>query len=143
MQPRDNKRSGTGLGLSVLAARVGGLLERRTRGVLMNLPDDLWTKVNIEFQRDAEDGVQGAGVNVRGSHGWCWPDGRRMPLRLVGVDNYSTHKLPRSSVGSPLGHATISMSLPPTPPLAQPGRDLFNIITQKAITGRHRHGLRS
>ena len=24
---------------------------------LMNLPDDLWTKVNIEFYRDAEDGV--------------------------------------------------------------------------------------
>ena len=35
----------------------------------MNLPDDLWTKVNIEFQRDAEDGVQGAGANVRVSHG--------------------------------------------------------------------------
>ena len=24
---------------------------------LMNLPDDLWTKVNIEFYRDGEDGV--------------------------------------------------------------------------------------
>lgn len=24
---------------------------------LMNLPDDLWTKVNIEFYRDADDGV--------------------------------------------------------------------------------------
>ena len=100
MQPRDNERSGTGLGLPVLAALVGGLLERRTRGAtivagplnlggsleripdpvaiaelavdkqatvllmpvgarheLMNLPDDLWTKVNIEFYRDAEDGV--------------------------------------------------------------------------------------
>lgn len=83
-----------------MAALVGGLLERRTRGAtiiagslnlggslerlpdpvaiaelavdkqanvllmpvgarreLMNLPDDLWTKVNIEFYRDAEDGV--------------------------------------------------------------------------------------
>ncbi len=100
MQPRDNERSGVGLGLPVLAALVGGLLERRTRGAtivagplnlggsleripdpvaiaelavdkqatvllmpvgtrreLMNLPDDLWTKVNIEFYRDAEDGV--------------------------------------------------------------------------------------
>ena len=100
MQPRDNERSGAGLGLPVLAALVGGLLERRTRGAtivagplnlggsleripdpvaiaelavdkqatvllmpvgarreLMNLPDDLWTKVNIEFYRDAEDGV--------------------------------------------------------------------------------------
>ena len=27
------------------------------RRELMNLPDDLWTKVNIEFYRDAEDGV--------------------------------------------------------------------------------------
>ncbi|MCY4594278.1 MAG: BREX system Lon protease-like protein BrxL [Bryobacterales bacterium] len=100
MQPRDNERSGAGLGLPVLAALVGGLLERRTRGAtiiagslnlggslerlpdpvaiaelavdkqanvllmpvgarreLMNLPDDLWTKVNIEFYRDAQDGV--------------------------------------------------------------------------------------
>ncbi len=100
MRPRDNERSGAGLGLPVLAALVGGLLERRTRGAtivagplnlggsleriadpvsiaelavdkqatvllmpvgarreLMNLPDDLWTKVNIEFYRDAEDGV--------------------------------------------------------------------------------------
>ena len=32
MQPRDNERSGAGLGLPVLAALVGGLLERRTRG---------------------------------------------------------------------------------------------------------------
>ena len=98
-QLRD-ERSGAGLGLPVLAALVGGLLERRTRGAtimagslnlggslewlpdpvaitelavekqanvvlmpvgarreLMNLPDDLWTKVNIEFYRDAEDGV--------------------------------------------------------------------------------------
>ena len=100
MQPRDNERSGTGLGLPVLAALVSGLREHRTRGAtiitgplnlggsleripdpvaiaelavdkqaavllmpvgarreLMNLPDDLWTKVNIEFYRDAEDGV--------------------------------------------------------------------------------------
>ena len=100
MQPRDNERSGAGLGLPVLAALVGELLERRTRGAtivagplnlggsleripdpvaiaelavdkqatvllmpvgarreLMNLPEDLWTKVNLEFYRDAEDGV--------------------------------------------------------------------------------------
>ncbi len=100
MQPRDGERSGAGLGLPVLAALVGALLERRTRGAaivagplalggsleripdpvavaelavdkqasvllmpvgsrreLMNLPDDLWTKLNIEFYRDAQDGV--------------------------------------------------------------------------------------
>ncbi len=100
MQPRDNERSGTGLGLPVLAAMVGGLLERRTRGgtiiagplnlggamerlpdpvavaelavdkeaavllmpvgarrELMNLPDDVWTKLNIEFYQGADDGV--------------------------------------------------------------------------------------
>ena len=100
MQPRDNDKSGAGLGLPVLAALVGGLLERKTRGAtiivgplnlggslerisdpvaiaelavdkqatvllmpvaarreLMNLPDDLWTKVNIEFYADAQDGV--------------------------------------------------------------------------------------
>ncbi len=100
MQPRDNERSGAGLGLPTLAALVGGLLERRTRGAtiiagslnlggsleqlpdpvaiaelavekqatvllmpvgarreLHNLPDELWTKVNIEFYRDAADGV--------------------------------------------------------------------------------------
>ena len=92
--------SGTGLGLPVLAALVGGLLERRTRGAtmiagspslggslerlpnpvaiaelavvkqarvvlmpvsarreLMNIPDDLWTRVNIEYYLDADDGV--------------------------------------------------------------------------------------
>ena len=27
------------------------------RRELMNLQDDVWTKVNIEFYRDAEDGV--------------------------------------------------------------------------------------
>ncbi|MDE0104067.1 MAG: BREX system Lon protease-like protein BrxL [Bryobacterales bacterium] len=100
MLARDSERSGTGLGLPVLAALVSGLLERRTRGAtiiagslnlggsldrlpdpvaiaelavdkqakvllmpvgarreLMNLPDDLWTKVNIEFYSDAKDGV--------------------------------------------------------------------------------------
>ena len=100
MQPRDNDKSGTGLGLPVLAAMVGGLLDRKTRGAtiivgplnlggsleriadpvamaelavdkqatvllmpvgarreLMNLDDDVWTKVNIEFYRDAQDGV--------------------------------------------------------------------------------------
>ncbi len=100
MQPRDNARSGEGLGLPVLAALVGGMLERRGRGAaiivgalnlggsferladpvaiaelaadkgakvllmpvgarreLNNLPDDIWTKVNIEFYGDAQDGV--------------------------------------------------------------------------------------
>ena len=100
MQPRDNDRSGTGLGLPVLAAMVGGLLERKTRGAtivvgplnlggsveriadpvgmaelavdkqatvllmpvgarreLMNLDDDVWTNVNIDFYRDARDAV--------------------------------------------------------------------------------------
>ena len=100
MQPRDSDKSGTGLGLPVLAALVGGLLERKTRGgaiivgelnlggsleqipdpvamaelavdkqatvllmpvgarkELMHLPDDLWTKVNIEFYGDAQDAV--------------------------------------------------------------------------------------
>ena len=33
------------------------LLPVGARRELMNLRDDLWTKVNIEFYRDAEDGV--------------------------------------------------------------------------------------
>ena len=100
LRPFDANRSGAGLGLGVLAALAGRLLDRRTRGgaiivgvlnlggsldrvddpvamaelavdkqasvllmpvgarrELNNLPDDLWTKLNIEFYRDAADGV--------------------------------------------------------------------------------------
>ena len=100
LRPFDADKSGTGLGLPVLIALVGGLLERSARGgtiivgplnlggslemlqnpvaiaelavdkqastVLMpvaarralnDLPDDVWTKVNIEFYRDPADGV--------------------------------------------------------------------------------------
>ena len=100
LRPFDADKSGVGLGLSVLVACVGALLERSTRGgtivvgplnlggsidmvpnpvavaelavdkqavtllmpvaarrALIDLPDDLWTKVNIEFYRDAADGV--------------------------------------------------------------------------------------
>ena len=100
LRPFDTDRSGAGLGLPVLVACVGALLERSTRGgtivvgplnlggsiemipnplaiaelavdkqavtllmpvaarrALIDLPDDLWTKVNIEFYRDAADGV--------------------------------------------------------------------------------------
>ncbi|MFB6271388.1 MAG: BREX system Lon protease-like protein BrxL [Salinibacter sp.] len=96
----DADKSGTGLGLPVLVALVGALLERHTRGgtivvgplnlggsveplhnpvaiaelavdkqattllmpvaarrALMDLPDDLWTKLKIEFYRDAADAV--------------------------------------------------------------------------------------
>ncbi len=100
LRPFDADRSGAGLGLGVLAALVGRLLDRRTRGgaiiagplnlggslgripdpvamaelaldkqasvllmpvsarrELMNLPDELWTKLNIEFYLDGPDGV--------------------------------------------------------------------------------------
>ena len=100
LRPFDADRSGVGLGLPVLVALVGGLLERSTRGgtivvgplnlggslelipnpvaiaelavdkqattVLMpvaarralnDLPDDLWTKINIEFYSAPADGV--------------------------------------------------------------------------------------
>jgi len=100
LRPFDADKSGTGLGLPVLVACVGGLLERSTRGgtivvgplnlggsmemipnpvalaelaidkrattllmpvaarrALHELPDDLWTKVSIEFYSDPEDGV--------------------------------------------------------------------------------------
>ncbi len=100
LRPFDADKTGAGLGLAVLVACVGGLLERSTRGgtiivgplnlggsmelipnavaiaelavdkqaatLLMpvaarrglnDLPDDLWTKVNIEFYRDPTDGV--------------------------------------------------------------------------------------
>jgi ATP-dependent Lon protease len=100
LRPFDADKSGTGLGLPVLVAMVGGLLERSTRGgtiivgplnlggsiemipnpvaiaelavdkqattllmpvaarrALGDLPDDLWTKINIEFYSDPADGV--------------------------------------------------------------------------------------
>jgi ATP-dependent Lon protease len=96
----DNDRSGAGLGLPVMVALVGGLLDRNTRGStivvgslnlggsvemipnatamaelavekqakvllmpvsarrgLNDLPDDLWTKISIEFYMDPEDAV--------------------------------------------------------------------------------------
>ena len=100
LHQRDADRSGTGLGLPVLVALVGGLLERSVRGgaivvgslnlggtverpqkpveiaeaavdcraavLLMpvssrrdlnDLPDDVWTRLNIEFYADAADAV--------------------------------------------------------------------------------------
>jgi ATP-dependent Lon protease len=100
VRPFDADKSGAGLGLAVLVAMVGGLLERSTRGgtivvgplnlggsldlipnpvgiaelaidkqaatllmpvaarrALNELPDDLWTKINIEFYSDPTDGV--------------------------------------------------------------------------------------
>jgi ATP-dependent Lon protease len=100
LRPFDADRSGAGLGLPVLVACVGGLLERSTRGgtivvgplnlggsvelmpnpvavaelavdkqaatllmpvaarrALNDLPDELWTKINIEFYSDPGDGV--------------------------------------------------------------------------------------
>jgi ATP-dependent Lon protease len=96
----DADKTGTGMGLPVLVALVGALLERHTRGgtiivgplnlggsiemipnpvaiaemavdkqattilmpvtarrALNDLPDELWTKINIEFYKDAADGV--------------------------------------------------------------------------------------
>ena len=100
VRPYDADRSGAGLGLPVLAALVGGLLERSVRGgtivvgalnlggsverllrpveiaelaaerraavLLMpvsarrdlnDLPDDIWTRINIEFYSDPADAV--------------------------------------------------------------------------------------
>ena len=100
LRPFDADKSGSGLGLPVLIACVGGLLERSTRGgtiivgplnlggsvelvhhpvaiaelavdkqastllmpvaarrALGDLPDHLWTKINIEFYSDPADGV--------------------------------------------------------------------------------------
>ncbi len=96
----DSDRTGAGLGLPVLVALVGALLERNTRGGtivvgplnlggsmeqlpnpvaiaelgvdkqaatflmpvasrrgLNEMPDDLWTKLNIEFFKDSSDAV--------------------------------------------------------------------------------------
>ena len=100
LRPFDADKSGAGLGLPVLVACVGGLLERSTRGgtivvgplnlggsiellhnpvaiaelavdkraatllmpvtarrALNDLPDELWTKINIEFYSEPADGV--------------------------------------------------------------------------------------
>ncbi len=100
LRPFDADKSGTGLGLAVLVACVGGLLERHTRGgtivvgslnlggsvelvpnpvavaelavdkrattllmpvsarrSLNDLPDEMWTRLNIEFYSEAADGV--------------------------------------------------------------------------------------
>jgi ATP-dependent Lon protease len=100
LRAMDNDRSGAGLGLPILVALVGGLLERNTRGStivvgslnlggsvemipnpiaiaelavekqakvllmpvsarrgLNDLPDDLWTKISIEFYKDPDDAV--------------------------------------------------------------------------------------
>ena len=100
LRPFDADKSGSGLGLPILVAFVGGLLERNTRGstiiagplnlgggldlipnpvaiaelaverqattllmpvgarrALNDLPDELWTKINIEFYSDPADGV--------------------------------------------------------------------------------------
>jgi ATP-dependent Lon protease len=100
LRAMDNDRSGAGLGLPVMIALVGGLLDRNTRGgtiiigslnlggsvemipnaiaiaelavekqakvllmpvsarrALNDLPDDLWTKISMEFYKDPEDAV--------------------------------------------------------------------------------------
>lgn len=100
LRPFDADRSGAGLGLPVLVACVGGMLERSVRGgmiivgplnlggsvellsnpvaiaeiaidkqaatllmpvatrrALNDLPDELWTKINIEFYSEPTDGV--------------------------------------------------------------------------------------
>ncbi len=100
LRPYDADRSGAGVGLPVLVAFVGGLLERSVRGgtiiagslnlggsldlipnpvaiaelavdkqaatllmpvaarrALNDLPDDVWTRLNIEFYADPVDGV--------------------------------------------------------------------------------------
>jgi len=100
LRPFDADKTGSGLGLPVLVACVGGLLERSTRGgtivvgplnlggsiellhnpvaiaelavdkravtllmpvaarrALNDLPDELWTKINIEFYSEPADGV--------------------------------------------------------------------------------------
>ena len=100
LRAMDSDRSGAGLGLPVMVALVGGLLDRNTRGgtiivgslnlggsiemipnaiaiaelavekqakvLLMpvsarrglnDLPDELWTKITIEFYKDPDDAV--------------------------------------------------------------------------------------
>jgi len=100
MRSFDNDRTGTGLGMAVLVALAGSLLERNTKGglivvgqlnlggsvemvpnpvaiaeiaaekraqtllmpvtsrrQLIDLPDEIWTKVSIEFYSDATDAV--------------------------------------------------------------------------------------
>ena len=100
LRAMDSDKTGSGLGLPVLVAMVGSLLERNTRGgtiivgslnlggsieripnpvavaelavdkqaatllipvsarrALNDLPDELWTKVNIEFYLDPADAV--------------------------------------------------------------------------------------
>ena len=100
LRAMDSDKTGSGIGLPVLVAMVGSLLERNTRGgtiivgslnlggsieripnpvavaelavdkqaatllmpvaarrALNDLPDDLWTKVNIEFYLDPADAV--------------------------------------------------------------------------------------
>lgn len=100
MRALDNDKSGNGLGLAVLVALAGSLLERNTKGgiivvgqlnlggsiepiahpvsiaeiaaekraqvlllpvaarrQLMDLPDDIWTKLRIEFYADGQDAV--------------------------------------------------------------------------------------
>ncbi|RLA39970.1 MAG: peptidase, partial [Gammaproteobacteria bacterium] len=100
LRPYDNEKTGAGMGLAVLIALVGGLLDRNTRGStivvgplnlggslemlhnpvaivelavdkkattvlmpvsarrgLMDLPDEYWTKTNVEFYSDTADGV--------------------------------------------------------------------------------------
>ena len=100
LRPYDNEKTGTGIGLAVLVALVGSLLDRNTRGstiivgtlnlggslellqnpvgivelavdkkantVLMpvsarralnELPDEYWTKTNVEFYSDSTDAV--------------------------------------------------------------------------------------
>lgn len=100
LRPFDNEKTGAGLGLPMLIATVGSLLERNTRGstivvgplnlggsmemlqnpiaivelavdkkastvlmpvaarrLLNDLPDECWTKTNVEFYSDPTDGV--------------------------------------------------------------------------------------
>jgi ATP-dependent Lon protease len=74
MRPMDSDKTGSGLGVPVLVAlcraflgatRAEGLLllahlilaDRSARRQLNDLPDDLWTKISIEFYKDASDAV--------------------------------------------------------------------------------------
>ncbi len=67
MRAMDVERAGAGLGLPVLLALCGGLIERSIKGALQllmpipsrrqlfDLPDDLATKITIDFYSDASD----------------------------------------------------------------------------------------